>query len=150
MKVIKPNPNSLLFEDFLNQLIKLTSKLSKQIGYVPAIVFREAAKKNNLILLVSNNTVVGFCNYNVRKRDKVAVIYEIGTHPAVRGQGGGKLMIKEVLKDNEIIQLKCPIDNESNKFYDKIGVKTGVDDRKKRHLNLWQVTNKTVEEKNGK
>jgi N-acetylglutamate synthase-like GNAT family acetyltransferase len=148
MKVIRPNSNSLLFEDYLKQLIKLTSKLTVQIGYVPAIVLRESAKKNNLLLLLINKTVVGFCNYNVRNKDKIAVIYEIATHPAIRGKGGGKAMINEILKDNKIIELKCPIDNKSNKFYAKIGVKLGVEEGKKRPLNLWQITNKTVEVKN--
>ena len=39
-----------------------------------------------------------------------------------------------------MLQLKCPIDNESNKFYERIGFKkVGVVSGKKRELNVWRI-----------
>lgn len=121
MKVVVANPNKKLeFEDQLNQIIKITKLMTKQIGYVMPVVLREQATRGNLLLLLSDTLVVGFCNYNIRKKDGVGVIYEIGTHPVIRGKGGGKLLIKEVLSKCQEIQLKCPVDNQSNEFYAKI------------------------------
>ena len=144
MNVIIADGKSLAFEDQLNQLIKLTKSMTKEIGYIFPIVYREQAQKGNLLLLMAGKSVVGFCNFNVRRKDQVAVIYEIATHPAIRGKGGGKMLINEVLTRAEVIQLKCPIDNKSNSFYNKIGEKIRIDDGKKRQLNVWQITNKTV------
>ena len=146
MNVIVANPNSLAFEDQLNQLIKITKLMTKEIGYVMPIVLREQASRGNLLLLMSGNLVMGFCNYNIRKKDGVGVIYEVGTHPAIRGKGGGKQLVEAVLTKCEKIHLKCPIDNKSNGFYSRIGEKIGVEQGKKRPLNLWQITNKTVKE----
>lgn len=144
MKVITANPNSLVFENQLNQIIKITKLMTKEIGYVMPIVLREQASKGNLLLLVSGSLVMGFCNYNVRKKDGVGVIYEVATHPAIRGQGGGLKLIEAVLTKCQTIQLKCPVDNKSNGFYSRIGEKIGLEQGKKRQLNLWQITQKTL------
>lgn len=145
MNVIVANAHSLAFEDQLNQLIKITKLMTKEIGYVMPIVYREQATKGNLLLLMSGNLVVGFCNYNIRKKDGIGVIYEVGTHPVIRGKGGGVQLIKAVLEKCSMIQLKCPVDNKSNGFYSKIGEKIGVEAGKKRRLNVWQITMKTVQ-----
>ena len=91
MKVIVADGKSLAFEDQLNQLIKLTKTMAKEIGYVVPVFYRVQAQKGNLLLLMVNTSVVGFCNFNIRQKDKVAVIYEIATHPGIRGKGGGKI-----------------------------------------------------------
>ena len=145
MNIVIADGKSLAFEDQLNQLIKLASKLSNEIGFVPACEYRRQAKRSQLLLLLINNILYGFCSFNIRQKDNIAVIYEIATHPAIRGKGGGKMLINEILKKAEIIELKCPINNKSNNFYNKIGKKIRVDDGKKRQLNVWQITNKTVQ-----
>lgn len=144
MNVVKANPNSIEFEGQLNQIIAMTKKMAKEIGYVMPIVYREQASKGKLLLLLSGKLVVGFCNFNIRKKDGIGVIYEVATHPVIRGKGGGLMMIEELLKSCNEIQLKCPIDNKSNGFYSKIGCKLNVEAGKKRALNVWQITNKTV------
>lgn len=147
MELKYPKVNTLEFEDQLKQIGKMASKMSKELGYVPLSAYREQAKKGNLILLTTGVNVVGFCNYNIRKKDNVGVIYEIAVHPAMRGKAGGKKMIEEVLTKCNVIELKCPIDNASNNFYNKIGIKLDTIDGKKRQLNVWQITNKTVKDK---
>jgi len=147
MNVVVANPNSLAFESQLNQIIQITKLMTKEIGYVMPIVLRTQASKGNLLLLMSGNLVMGFCNYNVRKRDNVGVIYEVGTHPAIRGKGGGLKMIEAVLAKCDKIQLKCPIDNKSNGFYSRIADKLGVEQGRKRELNLWEITNTTIKGK---
>jgi hypothetical protein len=73
MNVITANSNSLAFEDQLNQIIKITKLMTKEIGYVMPIVLREQASRGNLLLLMSGNLVMGFCNYNIRKKDGVTL-----------------------------------------------------------------------------
>ena len=144
MNILVANPRSIEFEDQLKQLIKLAGLMSAQIGYVPAVEYRRQAKNGNLLFLMSGKLVVGFCNFNVRKRDGIGVIYEIATHPVVRGKGGGLMLVEQVLTKCEEIQLKCPVDNKSNGFYSRIGCKVGIEAGKKRPLNVWQITTKTV------
>lgn len=148
MNVIVANGRSLAFEDQLKQIIKLTKNMTHELGYVMPVMYRQQAEKKSLLLLMAGNTVAGFCAFNIRKKDGVAIIYEIATHPGIRGKGGGLMLVNEVLNRAEVIQLKCPIDNKSNGFYDKIGEKIKVEDAKKRKLNVWQITNKTVRERN--
>ena len=148
MNVIYANPNSLEFENQLNQIIQMTKKMAHEIKYVMPIIYREQASKKKLLILLSGNIVVGFCNFNIRIKDSVGVIYEIATHPIIRGKGGAKLLIAEILKNTSVIQLKCPITNKSNGFYDKIGKKVSVEQGKKRPLNVWQITNDTLGAKN--
>lgn len=147
MKIFYPNPNSIEFEEQFNQLIKLTRLMVHEIGYVVPVFYRKQAQEKKLLLLMIDKLVVGFCSFNIRKKDNIGVIYEIGTHPIIRGKGGAILMIEEVLKKCLFIQLKCPVDNKSNKFYERIAIKTGVEQGKKRKLNVWQITTKTAKEK---
>jgi len=148
MIVITANPNSIEFEDQLNQLLKLTKLMLNEIGYVVAVFYRQQAKQGKLFLLVSGKVVVGFCSFNVRKRDGVGVIYEVGTHPVIRGKGGGKMLIEAVLTKCNIITLKCPVDNKSNNFYQKIGKRIGVEAGKKRQLNVWEINHSTLRGQN--
>jgi hypothetical protein len=69
----------------------------------------------------------------------VAVIYEICTPQEARGKGIGRAIIERIPLP---IELKCPLDNESNHFYQHIGFrKVRVDPGKKRQLNVWRLDN---------
>ena len=52
--------------------------------------------------------------------DDINVIYEICVSDNYRNKGIAKQLIDNVLKP---IRLKCPVDNESNKFYIHIGAR---------------------------
>ena len=97
----------------------------KSIGFVLRPALEEAVENKKLIVAVDENgTVLGFCNYNIRKKDDVLVIY-------------AERMIEKLPKP---IMLKCPVDNESNKFYKRVGFELiRVDEGKKRKLNVWEL-----------
>lgn len=144
MNIIVPNPDSLAFESQFNQLLRLVKLMTHEIGYVVPVFYRKQAKEKKLLLLESGNVIVGFVSFNIRKKDGVGVIYEVATHPMIRGKGGGLKLIEAVLERCNTIQLKCPVDNKSNGFYKKIGNLVGTEAGKKRALNVWQLTTKTV------
>ena len=115
---------------------KIASKYSKEIGFVMKVVLEESCETKTLYTVLYKNEIVGFCNFNIRNKDKVCVIYEICIDEKCRGLGLAKKTIELLPKP---IQLKCPIDNKSNKFYEGIGfTKIDIEKGKKRPLNVWR------------
>ena len=115
---------------------KIASKYSKEIGFVMKVVLEESCETKTLYTVLYKNEIVGFCNFNIRNKDKVCIIYEICIDEKCRGLGLAKKTIDLLPKP---IQLKCPIDNKSNKFYEGIGfTKIGIEKGKKRPLNIWR------------
>jgi N-acetylglutamate synthase-like GNAT family acetyltransferase len=112
--------------------IKETAKhLVKEVGFILRPALEEAVRREELLYEDKTNS---FCHYHTR-RDGVSVIYEICVPKENRGQGIAKTMINMLPRP---VQLKCPVDNESNKFYEHIGLKLiRVDPGKKRMLNVW-------------
>ena len=100
------------------------------------VVLEESCETKTLYTVLYKNEIVGFCNFNIRNKDKVCVIYEICIDEKCRGLGLAKKTIELLPKP---IQLKCPIDNKSNKFYEGIGfTKIDIEKGKKRPLNVWR------------
>ena len=115
---------------------KIASKYSKEIGFVMKVVLEESCETRTLYTILYKNEIVGFCNFNIRNKDKVCVIYEICIDEKCRGLGLAKKTIELLPKP---IQLKCPIDNKSNKFYEGIGfTKIDIEKGRKRPLNVWR------------
>ena len=115
---------------------KIASKYSKEIGFVMKVVLEESCKTKTLYTVLYKNEIVGFCNFNIRNKDKVCVIYEICIDEKCRGLGLAKKTIELLPKP---IQLKCPIDNKSNEFYEGIGfTKIDIEKGRKRPLNVWR------------
>jgi ribosomal protein S18 acetylase RimI-like enzyme len=124
----------------LDSVYKLFNKFSKEVGFVmkPSII--ESARRRNLIVVKDGDKVIGSCKFNIRKRDKVGVIYEVVVDNEYRGKGIGLECINIVRGKCLYLELKCPVDNESNKFYEKVGFKkVGVIKGKKRELNVWRI-----------
>jgi len=124
----------------LDSVYKLFNKFSKEVGFVmrPAII--ESARRRNLIVVKDGDKVIGSCKFNIRKRDKVGVIYEVVVDNEYRGKGIGLECVNIVRGKCLYLELKCPIDNESNKFYEKVGFKkVRVISGKKRKLNVWRI-----------
>ena len=115
---------------------KIASKYSKEIGFVMKVVLEESCETKTLYTVLYKNEIVGFCNFNIRNKDKVCVIYEICIDEKCRGLGLAKKTIELLPKP---IQLKCPIENKSNKFYEGIGfTKIDIEKGRKRPLNVWR------------
>ena len=115
---------------------KIADKHTKEIGFVLRPALLEHCNKKTLLIYEIDGEVVGFCNYH-RRRDGINVIYEICVSDNYRNKGIAKQLIDNVPKP---IRLKCPVDNESNKFYKRIGFELiRVDEGKKRKLNVWEL-----------
>jgi N-acetylglutamate synthase-like GNAT family acetyltransferase len=113
-------------------ITRIASSLKKQLGYVMRVALIEAQKKDWLLYHPDG----AFCNFRLR-RDGVTVIYEIATFGKARSKGIGRQMIEKLPRP---IQLKCPIDNKSNGFYDHLGFELiEVSEGKKRKLNVWRI-----------
>lgn len=114
--------------------IKITADKSKrELGFVlrPALI--EAVKRSELLYHPYSGS---FCHYH-KRRDGITTIYEICVPEEFQQNGIGKTMIGLLDKP---IQLKCPIDNESNKFYSTLGFKlVETINGKKRKLNVWRL-----------
>jgi len=132
IRQLKPNE--------VDEAYLLFNKYSEEVGYVMKPALREAVKKGCLIGAFLDK-LVGVCNFNVRKKDKTLVIYEIAVDEDYRGRGIAREMITSLLQICDRITLKCPVDNDSNYFYKKIGFKLiGVEKGRKRKLFIWLLT----------
>lgn len=121
----------------IDAIKKIADKNSQQIGFVLRPALEENCKKGNLLVAEAIGEILGFCNYNTRKKDNTNVIYEVCVDYKYRGNGIGKKLIDNIERP---ILLKCPVDNESNNFYGAYGFTLiDVEDGKKRKLNVWEI-----------
>lgn len=122
--------------DDISDIKKIADKNSKEIGFVLRPALEEHCKKNTLLVCEFDDKIAGFCNYHHRK-DGINVIYEICVSKDFRNKGLAKELINSVPRP---IRLKCPVDNESNKFYQHIGAKlVETVPGRKRDLNIYTI-----------
>lgn len=127
----------LATEQDIDTIAKIAAKNSKELGFVMKVALKNSIAKDSLLVAEKEGRVIGFCNYNKRKRDGVSVIYEICVSKDFRGLGYAKKMIDKL---DRPIQLKCPVDNESNNFYKAIGCElVETVEGRKRALNVWRL-----------
>lgn len=128
----------------IDTIKQVAAKHTRELGFIlrPALV--EAVRREELLF---DDATGSFCHYHTR-RDGVSVIYEICVPEQFRGGG----IAREFLYMMPLpIQLKCPVDNESNKFYKHVGFNlVAVEDGKKRKLNVWRLDTWTTNSGNGK
>lgn len=109
---------------------KLADQHRKQVGFVLRAALQAAIERGELLEAVINDDVTGFAHFHVR-RDGWTTLYEIvSVHP-----GSGRALLEALPRP---LQLKCPVDNDSNGFYRHMGgtLKETVAGRK-RDLNVW-------------
>ena len=117
----------------INRIKLLADKHRKELGFIIRSALVESVNHNRLLI---EDYSGAFCHFRKRK-DNVTVIYEICVPMQFRNMGIGKLFISNLKNP---IQLKCPVDNESNLFYNKLGfVLIGKETGKKRELNVWRL-----------
>lgn len=124
----------LASSDDLDAVKKIADAHRKELGFVlrPALI--DSIDKQELFVAKIDDEVVGFMHWHKRK-DGWSTRYHLCVAKQARGQGIGKMLVDEVPKPN---RGRCPIDNESNKFFKKIGAKfDGTEPGKKRRLNVW-------------
>jgi ribosomal protein S18 acetylase RimI-like enzyme len=115
----------------IDDIKRVAAKHTRELGFILRPALQEAVRREELIY---DEETGAFCHYHTR-RDGVSVIYEICTPVEARGKGIAKKMISWLPLP---IRLKCPVDNESNKFYKHIGFTlAGTEPGKSRALNVW-------------
>ena len=118
---------------------KIASSFSREIGFVNQAALEASLKRSELEVISG----VGFIHFHHRK-DGQTTIYEIAVDRASQKHGWGRLLFYRVLSaaielGQSNIFLKCPIDNDSNGFYERLGfVLERIDPGKKRPLNCWR------------
>lgn len=97
--------------DDIDSIKKIADKHTKEIGFVLRPALVEHCNKKTLLVYEIDGEIIGFCNYHHRRDD--------------------------IPKP---IRLKCPVDNESNKFYIHIGARLiETVAGKKRDLNVYEI-----------
>ena len=113
----------------------IADKNGKQLGFVVKNTIIQGIERKELLVAKQDNIVLGFINYH-KKQDNITTIYELAVDFRYRHKGIAKALINKISKP---IELKCPINNESNEFYKKIGfILKEVIQGKKQNLNLWE------------
>ena len=60
----------------IKTISKIASKYSKEIGFVMNVVLEESCETKTLYTVLYKNEIVGFCNFNIRNKDKVCVMFD--------------------------------------------------------------------------
>ena len=127
----------------VDQVKEIADKYTEELGFIVKASVIEAIKNEELIVKIQNGDVIGFCKYH-RRKDNWTTIYEIAVLEEYRGEGYGKQLINYLLQRKHCINLKCPVDNKSNKFYKKIGKYVKTIEGKNRKLNLYIILPKGI------
>jgi len=124
----------LAVEEDLDAISEIAHQYRNELGYVRKPALRQSIARHSLVVGMSFQQVVGFVNYRACK-DGWQTIYEIATHKNHMRKGYGRALLCGVPLP---IRLKCPVDNESNAFYEAMGFRLDhVEGGNKRKLNVW-------------
>lgn len=117
----------------------IASRYRDELGQVMWPALREAVNRGELTVACHSSTPIAFVNWHTR-RDGWTTVYEIAVMPNLRRQGIGQQLLDAVPRPT---RLKCTVDNaNANAFYAKMGFTlTGVEDGRKRQLNVWEHQN---------
>lgn len=126
--------------NMITEIKKIADKCRKEIGFINRAILQKALDENRVLIVKNeNNEIGGFLHYYLRKRDDIITVYELAVSTDLRGKGYGKQLIEALKEKNKIIQLKCPVDNSSNGFYEHQGFQLiEISKGRKRMLNLWR------------
>ena len=120
----------------IDRIKDVAKRYTHELGFILRPALEEAVRRGELLY---DPPTGSFCHYH-RRRDGVSVIYEICVPKEARGQGLARQMLNMLLLP---IQLKCPVDNESNGFYQHMGFTlAAVEPGKTRQLNVWRLDNR--------
>lgn len=114
-----------------------------QLGFIPRSVFAAGIANGWVIVALCNEDVIGFVHFRPR-RDGWTTIYEICIDASTRRQGVGRTLLADLYgstcaQGRSGLRLKCPADNEANRFYAALGMEqVGTEAGKRRPLFVWQ------------
>lgn len=117
--------------------------LREQLGFVNRAGISRSIERNELLVAVKDNRIIGFVDYHIR-RDKQLTLYHIAVNPAWQRQGVGRVLLDTLERlaggeDCSFILLKCPVDLAANRFYKEQGYDlVETLNGRKRPLNVWK------------
>ncbi len=119
----------------LSAIEQIAYRNKDSLGFILRCIIKASTEAGELFVACKEDgEVIGFIRWH-RRRDGWIIIYEICVRRDFRGEGVGRLLLEKVPKP---IRLKCPQDNESNKFYEHLGFTlAGQEAGRKRALNIW-------------
>lgn len=122
-------------EQDIPHIRKIATKYRQELGYVSYPSLRRGIQNQELLVAEYREAVVGFCNFH-KRQDGWSTIYEIAVTPERCGEHIGAGLLAGVPGD---VQLKCPVDNQSNGFYEESRFTLrSVESGWKRELNVWE------------
>ncbi|HJR79994.1 MAG TPA: GNAT family N-acetyltransferase [Anaerolineales bacterium] len=128
----------------LASIKKLADCETRSLGFTVISAIVEGIELGFVFVAEVQGEVVGFQQYYHRKRDLQTTLYRKTVAKKWRRQGIATKLVDAVVEEakklnREVIFLKCPIDNESNKFHLRYGFKKiRVDSGKRRKLNVYE------------
>lgn len=115
---------------------KIANQNSKAVGFVMKAALHEAVKREELLVALINEQIVGFAHFH-KRRDGWTTLYEIAVLKP-NGAGTGLALLHQLPLP---LRLKCPVDNQSNTWYVSVGMTlVRTDPGRKRALNVYQRT----------
>jgi GNAT superfamily N-acetyltransferase len=131
-------------QDDLDQLKALADLEIETIGFTMLSVLQEGIGLGYMFVAEVSGRIVGFQQYYHRKRDRKTTLYRKVIAEPWRRKGIGSKLVNAVVDEarllgREKLVLKCPEDNESNKFHQSYGFEiVGTEPGKRRRLNVYE------------
>lgn len=130
--------------DHINFIKEIADANTTHLGFVQRGKVEDSIKNKMLYVVMSGKKVSGFVMFRHRKIDNQTTLYSICVREELRGRGFGRALFEHLIKEchslnRSFLQLKCPKDLLSNKFYEKMNCSLhGTEKGKKRSVNVWR------------
>lgn len=116
-----------------------------ELGFVVLSALRERIERNEMLVAVRDNELIGFVDYH-KRRDGQLTLYRIAIDEEDKGQRVGQALIDNLVviaraQGCSQIILKCPVDLRANQFYEQHGfTPAGTVEGRRRSLNIWAMS----------
>lgn len=111
-------------DDYSN-ITKLYNKNSKNLGRYFKNDLIERIENNRFYVYILDDLIVGFCSYDIMKRNPSIQINYLCTNADYRGKHIATDLINKIIEDTKHLNLyyyaECLDGLDNNSFYDKIG-----------------------------
>jgi len=128
----------------LDRIKSLADAHKNELGFVLRPALAASIDRGEVIVAKNTTGIVGFVEYHHRHDDQTT-LYHIAVRPDHRRQGIGRQLVKALIHDagechKGFIQLKCPVDLEANRFYERLGFsQVDIQPGKHRNLAVWRL-----------